>query len=440
MQFMLMQEQQQQMQLQQMMGLAAGWDPVTGQPIMPAVAADAAGMMHGYGGMDMAAYAAAFGAVPGSFGPAATMPDAAQGHVYPQPGAAFGQQAGMVMAMGAAGLGGMGMMGPAVMPSTLPLAAGLPMPLQGPLSMQVHAPGVANPKPPKKRQRKAQDPATTKLQQEREKQAQLWGRSTSALQGRPATQGGQGHEFQGMDGGIDGNGGGTAEDLDRWGGAPGPDSLFGKDFPPEVKPECPQCGKIFANRTTLRVHVLAVHHGVKENQCVQCGKKFAQNGNLKIHIRTVHERRRDWGCPRCAKTFTQAHMLKKHLETKHDTSVSWTCAVCETGFEDARSLRWHCMRDHSTKELARAAGGGADPPTLPHSDDEDDNGLDDAAANVVDMSELASLAIEQCWCGFTFTSKAQLEDHDREVHRTGGGGASVVLLNQPAVTPCNTAT
>ena len=162
---------------------------------------------------------------------------------------------------------------------------------------------------------------------------------------------------------------------------------------------------------------------MKEHECFKCGKKFAQRGNLLIHVRAVHERRRDWGCPRCAKTFTQAHMLKKHMLEKHAVPVCWACSVCGASFEGARSLRCHCVKEHSTVEMTRAAGHGAEPLTF----DAEESELRVAKASSdyaeemppgMEDERLGDFRIEQCWCGWTFETKGQLEKHNCEVHRS----------------------
>ena len=53
-------------------------------------------------------------------------------------------------------------------------------------------------------------------------------------------------------------------------------------------------------------------------KCYACGKLFAQKHKLKIHIHTVHEGHKDHKCESCCKSFSQAGALKKQINTIHE--------------------------------------------------------------------------------------------------------------------------
>ena len=53
---------------------------------------------------------------------------------------------------------------------------------------------------------------------------------------------------------------------------------------------CEHCGKVFTQKSNMKVHVSAVHVGnVKMLECHVCGMKMNQKCNLKTHMRNVHD-------------------------------------------------------------------------------------------------------------------------------------------------------
>ena len=54
---------------------------------------------------------------------------------------------------------------------------------------------------------------------------------------------------------------------------------------------CPECGKVFSNELSLKLHLRNVHQPVK-SMCSQCGKEYPNEVSLKKHIQCVHEKMR----------------------------------------------------------------------------------------------------------------------------------------------------
>jgi len=71
---------------------------------------------------------------------------------------------------------------------------------------------------------------------------------------------------------------------------------------------CEVCGRIFSQAGNLRRHVLT--HTVQ--QCTVCGKSFSQLANLKAHLRT-HVGQRPFSCDGCGRVFADSSTLRKHV-------------------------------------------------------------------------------------------------------------------------------
>lgn len=101
---------------------------------------------------------------------------------------------------------------------------------------------------------------------------------------------------------------------------------------------CGQCGKSFAQRSVLQIHVCpnmprkpyhcghctqtfdypnelrmhaVIHVGEKPFKCGYCSRSFAGATTLHNHVRT-HTGEKPFSCERCGKNFTQASQLHKH--------------------------------------------------------------------------------------------------------------------------------
>ena len=92
------------------------------------------------------------------------------------------------------------------------------------------------------------------------------------------------------------------------------------------KYHCDLCTKTFKNKCTLQSHVSQIHKGNKlpPVKCSQCQKSFSgnsRNAGLKRHIREVHEGKRPYACHMCGLAFSQSGNLKTHIRGKHKDSI-----------------------------------------------------------------------------------------------------------------------
>lgn len=55
------------------------------------------------------------------------------------------------------------------------------------------------------------------------------------------------------------------------------------------KVECVECFKLFANSTSLRMHINTIHREIRKFQCPKCESSFKQHVHLKEHMIGVHK-------------------------------------------------------------------------------------------------------------------------------------------------------
>jgi len=148
----------------------------------------------------------------------------------------------------------------------------------------------------------------------------------------------------------------------------------------EIGHKCPQCGKLFINLLTLRIHIKNLHsgmifmcdicdyqgksktllkehmarHGEKEKvPCKSCGKSIFK-GDLRRHHRLYHDE--NWQkmipCPVCGKEFKKKQ-LPKHMKSVH-AKRTYECDLCEYKARDKYNLRLHVSKMHlGVKDLPK---------------------------------------------------------------------------------------
>lgn len=140
---------------------------------------------------------------------------------------------------------------------------------------------------------------------------------------------------------------------------------------------CPQCGKLFPRRTSLKRHQL-IHFEGKKFVCKICGKAFNRNEHLTRHIFS-HTGGRPFQCDLCSKVFTRKEHLIRHRQS-HDVSAvvkeepedasssygindfsdnsdkPFVCDICHSSY---------ARREHMTKHKKVAHGIDADPESEP---------------------------------------------------------------------------
>eukprot|EP00092_Neocalanus_flemingeri_P009882 GFUD01010651.1.p1 GENE.GFUD01010651.1~~GFUD01010651.1.p1 ORF type:complete len:755 (-),score=140.96 GFUD01010651.1:213-2477(-) len=122
-----------------------------------------------------------------------------------------------------------------------------------------------------------------------------------------------------------------------------------------VKPHlCELCPAAFASKSSLNNHKLS-HSDERNFKCQFCEKAFHSKGNLETHIRT-HTGEKPYTCDVCGKSFSDQAYFAKHKRL-HDTNSSgqsvkdFICQICSKGFN-----RRPYLRSHMTSHLNQVEG------------------------------------------------------------------------------------
>ena len=56
----------------------------------------------------------------------------------------------------------------------------------------------------------------------------------------------------------------------------------------QIKHKCPECGKMFTQKSSLNQHIESIHEQIK-HQCPECGQMFSLKRSVKQHIESIHK-------------------------------------------------------------------------------------------------------------------------------------------------------
>ena len=104
---------------------------------------------------------------------------------------------------------------------------------------------------------------------------------------------------------------------------------------------CPECGKTFKNRGSLKPH-MALHKGVKNIHCDECDQSFYTTSALLSHKMRQHDDQAEVICPECGKTCSNKYTLKRHM-IRHTGERQFKCEWegCGKSFYDSQVLKVH---------------------------------------------------------------------------------------------------
>ncbi|XP_073346314.1 uncharacterized protein [Pagrus major] len=107
-----------------------------------------------------------------------------------------------------------------------------------------------------------------------------------------------------------------------------------------VRYPCTHCGKLFRSASSLTRHDLT-HTEERPYSCNECGKSFRSSSELKIHTR-YHTGERPFKCQECGKGFVQSYYLTAHMRM-HTGEKPYKCPTCEISFKTTGILKRHQM-------------------------------------------------------------------------------------------------
>ncbi|CAH3014629.1 unnamed protein product, partial [Porites evermanni] len=101
---------------------------------------------------------------------------------------------------------------------------------------------------------------------------------------------------------------------------------------------CGQCGKTFAQRSVLQIHVCPnMPH--KPYHCGHCSQSFDQPNDLRMHA-VIHAGEKPFKCGYCSRSFAGATTLHNHVRT-HTGEKPFICERCGKTFTQASQLHRH---------------------------------------------------------------------------------------------------
>ena len=102
--------------------------------------------------------------------------------------------------------------------------------------------------------------------------------------------------------------------------------------------KCGQCGKTFAQRAMLQIHVCP-RTPRKPYQCGHCPDSFCSPNELRTHVVT-HMGEKPFKCGYCSRSFSGSTTLNNHIRT-HTGEKPFQCDKCDKNFSQASQLSRH---------------------------------------------------------------------------------------------------
>lgn len=102
--------------------------------------------------------------------------------------------------------------------------------------------------------------------------------------------------------------------------------------------KCGQCGKTFAQRAMLQIHVCP-RTPRKPYQCGHCPESFCSPNELRTHV-VNHMGEKPFKCGYCSRSFSGSTTLNNHIRT-HTGEKPFQCDKCDKTFSQASQLSRH---------------------------------------------------------------------------------------------------
>ena len=118
--------------------------------------------------------------------------------------------------------------------------------------------------------------------------------------------------------------------------------------------DCTLCNVSYRRKRSLQLHIRKLHgdgdkEDVKDIQCPQCHYKTHRNDHMKLHIDAVHLGLKPYKCDICGESFTQPTHVRTHKKHVHNDNEDprFQCDECLKFFRGNRDLNEHKIRMHS---------------------------------------------------------------------------------------------
>ncbi|KAB7503605.1 Zinc finger protein 26 [Armadillidium nasatum] len=128
------------------------------------------------------------------------------------------------------------------------------------------------------------------------------------------------------------------------------------DLPQKVvlnkkKYSCDLCPKIFSRPSQLQDHKIT-HSNTNHWECRHCNKKYAQRNSLRKHIMSAHtqtEEKNKNVCQHCLVVFSSQTFLNRHIVKMHNIPLS--CTHCDFKTQQLKSYRRHLNKHIAKKKF-----------------------------------------------------------------------------------------
>lgn len=119
---------------------------------------------------------------------------------------------------------------------------------------------------------------------------------------------------------------------------------------------CFKCGKEFKQECNLKVHLRSHEEHDKIFTCSveNCEKSFKTSTSYRYHKKT-HETNSQSSCPECGKKFSQRCSLRAHFRNHFRDPLhrSFKCSGCDRSFLQERSVKYHQRVAHGVGEIVK---------------------------------------------------------------------------------------